>query len=786
MATLAVAASLLLGGCKDSPAPVPQPSTEVRPAMVKHAVVAPPGSDMSVYVSDEADPQRLKSNRLLLAGSGLPQLRGTNLVGGEMSWGVSNTADPKENTDYLFVSHQDIDYLASKGFGFVRLLFSWEAIQPNGVNSAFPTSGNSGTYVTTFFDRVNYATSKGMYVMIEPHGGDSAKFARYKGNIIGSAQVPNAAFADLWSRLANQFKGNPKVMYGLMNEPNNISTTQWFQAAQAAVLGIRATGSTQLILVPGGGWTAAGSWTQSWYDTAVTKVSNASAFLTYIKDPLDNTAASVHMYYDADAGGATEDVVSSTIGVERLKVVIDWAKANNVKVHLGELATGNTAIGKNAVANTLQYANTNTGTLLGWAWWAYGPPSWWGGYRFALSPKSNYTIDSPFLDWLKSDLVPPTTAPPVASPTAPTNPITYTKGTVFTTNSGTTNWAIVPTGYDTTHMTPTPLLVWLHGCGGRAQYDVANVSGGIQAWISLAVGGREGTCWSSLATDGPKVLSAIADMKTHFNIDPRKVYLGGYSSGGDLGYPVLFQNAGMFAGAIFENTAPSTAALQASATAAWKVNIAHLAHTGDTTFPIAGVRSAISTLKLNGFPVTLIERPGNHWDNDTANSGTNYDLRTILLPYLAGGWVTPGPNPPAVTNVRPTLAFVESPGDQGFTSTKTILAGQGAPAGTYTLKAETRTTYGDNNTFCVNIAVYNTNTTVDIDWKEMTVDLRGHTLSSAWNSTVVGTTGVITIRPVDSTKTVLAGNKNSVGFCVARTTDKDKDHYQVLVKSLVW
>src|SRR4029453_997710 len=113
----------------------------------------------------------------------LPQLRGVNFPGGEMLWGSHNTANPVSGTDYLFVSHQDIDYVSGKGANFARLLFSWEGLQPT-PNAAFPTTGNSGTYVSTFVDRVNYATSKGMYVMIEPHGAESSAFAKYKGSYI--------------------------------------------------------------------------------------------------------------------------------------------------------------------------------------------------------------------------------------------------------------------------------------------------------------------------------------------------------------------------------------------------------------------------------------------------------------------------------------------------------------------------------------------------------------------------------------------------------------------------
>ena len=125
-------------------------------------------------------------------------LNGTNCAGGEISWGTGNTTNPVSGTDYLFVNHQDIDYIASKGMNFIRLIFSWETMQPS-LNGALST----GNYATDFWDRVNYiTTTKGMTCLIEPHGADSSNFARYKGNPVGSSQVPNSAFANFWGQMA--------------------------------------------------------------------------------------------------------------------------------------------------------------------------------------------------------------------------------------------------------------------------------------------------------------------------------------------------------------------------------------------------------------------------------------------------------------------------------------------------------------------------------------------------------------------------------------------------------
>ena len=63
------------------------------------------------------------------------------------------------------------------------------------------------------------------------------------------------------------------------------------------------------------------------------------------------------------------------------------------------------------------------------------------------------------------------------------------------------------------------------------------------------------------------------------------------------------------------------------------------------------------------------------------------------------------------------------------------------PAGTYSLKVATRTTYSDNGTFCVDVTLENPSDKVDVDWEQMTIDLRGHALRNSWNSAIAGSTG---------------------------------------------
>lgn len=241
-----------------------------------------------------------------------------------------------------------------------------------------------------------------------------------------------------------------------------------------------------------------------------------------------------------------------------------------------------------------------------------------------------------------------TLVPKVAttSSTYPSSPLTVTKGSVVTMYSSAGPYSLyVPATYDATHHTPTKLLVWLHGCGGNAYGDAwATSPGGNQSWITVSVGGRDGTCWNA-DTDTGFPLAALDDVRHRLNIDPHRVVIGGYSSGGDMAYRTAFYNASRFAGIIAENTAPfrdtGSSATSSMTASAWKLPVAHLAHVSDTTYPIDLVRNETDQLRYDGFPMTRIERAGTHWDPDTSSSGTNYDMRTYLLPYLDAGWTSP-------------------------------------------------------------------------------------------------------------------------------------------------
>ena len=163
-------------------------------------------------------------------------LLGVNLAGAEFGTSVPGVF----GTDYTYPTHAEIDYLASKGMGVIRLPFLWERLQRAELGPL------DAAELGRLDDIVNYATGKGLKIEIEPHN-----YGYGFGALIGSAQTPNSSLADLWGKLALHYTSNTDVIFGLMNEPHDQSASQWLSSANAAIAAIRSAGATQQILVPG-------------------------------------------------------------------------------------------------------------------------------------------------------------------------------------------------------------------------------------------------------------------------------------------------------------------------------------------------------------------------------------------------------------------------------------------------------------------------------------------------------------------------------------------------------
>ena len=379
-----------------------------------------------------------------VAGAAPAQFRGTTLVGMEAPFTTFDQATgPVQDTHYPRFDEKLVDYFAAKGMTALRILVGWEALQ-SALMGPMPAAdaGNYRTYFDNYVRVVDYATEvKGMTVLVTPwqyddnvngQGFGGVGGPTWRGGRVGT-EVPMAAWSDFWSRLAGQFKDNPRVQYVLVTEPNNMSTLQWFAIAQAGITAIRNTGSTQRIHVPGNGYSAASTWTlaNAFYDTDAVKRSNAYGWLNAngagqpLVDPANNLAVEVHSYVDSDQGGVTDEITSVTALRTQLADTVDWARAQGLRVYLGETGMhattpvngGGTA--QQAWDDFIAYFDANADTLEGFTWWAGGDPrGWWtdqganGGGHYAISPLHpnsyvdpdlSYSGDTANMDMIEND-----------------------------------------------------------------------------------------------------------------------------------------------------------------------------------------------------------------------------------------------------------------------------------------------------------------------------------------------------------------------------------------------
>lgn len=303
--------------------------------------------------------------------------RGVNLSGAEYN---STLLPGRYGFEYFYPNPTSVDYFQSKGMNLIRLPFLWERVQPTLYGALDQTE------LQRLVSFVNNTTAKGITVLIDPHN-----YGRYRQQVIGSAGVPHTAFGDFWYRLAVTFKSNPKVLFGLMNEPYGITTENWVGAANEAIRRIRLAGATNTIAVPGNAWSGAYSWTANFYGTP-----NAQAMLQ-IADSRNNLVFEVHQYLDTDSSGTTTGCVSATIGAQRLQVFTDWLRANGKRGLLGEFAAANTDTCKQALNGMLAFMQTNSDVWVGWTYWLAG--AWASHDPFSLQPVNG--VDRPQMQVLQ-------------------------------------------------------------------------------------------------------------------------------------------------------------------------------------------------------------------------------------------------------------------------------------------------------------------------------------------------------------------------------------------------
>lgn len=306
-------------------------------------------------------------------------LRGINLAGAEFG-----ALPGKYGVSHIYPTENTIAYFAAQGFNTVRLPFLWERLQPK-LSQAFDPQEFS-----FLRQAVRSMRDRGLTVILDPHN-----YARYNGQVIGSATVPISAFTDLWQRLTVQFGNDPRIIFGLMNEPHDMPASDWLDAANAAIAAIRQVSNKNLILVPGTAWTGAHSWFDEWYGGA-----NATVMLG-VRDPANHFAFELHQYFDEDFSGKKDNCSRAADALASIDRLSAWLRQNGRTGFMGEFGVTRDAACIDTARQMTEKLDRDSDVWLGWAYWA-GGDFWPAEEALNIQPRGGR--DRPQLAGLRASL----------------------------------------------------------------------------------------------------------------------------------------------------------------------------------------------------------------------------------------------------------------------------------------------------------------------------------------------------------------------------------------------
>lgn len=119
-------------------------------------------------------------------------------------------------TDFSIHRQVDVNYYADKGFTLMRVAILWERIQPT-------LNGPIDAVYKGYLDQIiEWCKLKRTRIVIDIHN-----YGRRDVNgdeqVIGDGTLTVAHFADLWRKLAFEYRNEPGIfMYDLMNEPHDM------------------------------------------------------------------------------------------------------------------------------------------------------------------------------------------------------------------------------------------------------------------------------------------------------------------------------------------------------------------------------------------------------------------------------------------------------------------------------------------------------------------------------------------------------------------------------------
>ncbi|KIJ63194.1 glycoside hydrolase family 5 protein [Hydnomerulius pinastri MD-312] len=287
---------------------------------------------------------------------------GVNIAGFDFGCGTDGTCDitqvcpPLTQLGCADGLGQMEHFVKDDGYNVFRLPVGWQYLTYNQMTGVL-----NQTQFANYNMLVSACLSTGAHCEIDIHN-----YARYDGEIIGQGGPSNEIFAELWYNIADYWKNESSVIFGVMNEPHDIPDIYtWAGSVQAAVTAIRSTGATsQIILLPGNNYTSAETFISSGSAAALNMVRNPDGTIT-------NLVMDVHKYLDYDNSGTHAPCVTNNIEDSWYPLSV-WLRENGRQALNTETGGGDVDSCVGYLSQQIGYQAANSDVILGYLGWAAG------------------------------------------------------------------------------------------------------------------------------------------------------------------------------------------------------------------------------------------------------------------------------------------------------------------------------------------------------------------------------------------------------------------------------
>ncbi len=301
---------------------------------------------------------------------------------------------------------KEVDYFYDQGMRLFRIGLPWEVSQPalfGPLNEDYMTIidadiahilAKADTHVIlelhAYMHRslgATYHDGSGVYILPCTQGGTLTR--------VGDPGVPVHVTADLWTRLATRYP-DPRIVYGLMNEPEDVSERVIFSELKEAMLAIRRLGRSNTLAV-----TVESNGNLCNYGGLCSGRTDIQALVAL--DPLHATIADVHNYFDNGSGQSA--TCERGKGARQAAATLAWVDLYDINFVTGEFGAGANAACREEVLAYLTRTRADRHDR-GWTWYVGGVND---AYIYQLLPSAlnaNMQAVGPFqakpqMEWLR-------------------------------------------------------------------------------------------------------------------------------------------------------------------------------------------------------------------------------------------------------------------------------------------------------------------------------------------------------------------------------------------------